>query len=729
MRRIFSRLTFALAVVACVQPASAQTLLDETFQSGDIGSWRGDPGRGDIQLTEYAGNWSLRLRRDAWAGRTIPGEIAAGETLLIEADLAADGLEKSDACILEVSAGGQPWEEVGRIGYGQDDGVTLTTVSGEIAGPLAQLAIRVRSDGNAGNDTCWADNIRAVRIAPLPTEPDDRAALEKILAGDGTPSGLLPMNIFALSPGADAPVEALQGQLTLIPDPRSIQARVVTDRFGYANGSAPHRELPEMTIDLVSSGSHVVPDKRRLVISENPHWDTIVTAGRVWSLPGDQASWRTVLPFALVEKNANCVHNGLVVFDTLADGSTSPAYWQIASETCAYFQFDAWGLMRVDLDAGPVPDAAALAEGYRQEAGDRLPVYPVERMAVDFPGIETDAFGAASDVAPNDMTLYGLTVDGRHYASECGTRAGPMPLCEELVIPSYSFAKSMFAGLGMMRLEQLYPGAMQALIADYVPACASEGSWDDVSFGDALNMATGHYKSATPDADEDASVDQEFFVTTSHERKLALACRQFPRRTEPGKTFVYHTSDTYLLGTAMQAFLQEKQGPGADIYRDLLVEPLWQPLGLSQVLDETRRSEPSGVSQPFTGWGLFMQRGDLAKLLEFLGSADGQIDGEQVLAKGPLRQALQEEGDNESLPAAEAPLFYRNGFWAFDIQSYGDCEAPTRIPFMSGFGGLVAAIIPNGVSYYYISDGGAYRWAGAALETSKISDFCKEGRP
>lgn len=728
MRRTLSCLVLVIAVIASVQAAWAQTLLDETFQSGELGSWRGDPGRGDIQLTEYAGNYSIRLRRDAWAGQTVPGTVEAGETLVVSADFAANGLETSDACLLEFSAGGRPWMEIGRIGDGRDDGVTLTGVSGEISGPLTQIAVRVRSDGNSIKDTCWADNVRAVKQADLPSDADARAELEQILDGEGTPDSLLPMSVFEPVTGEGEPFRPLQGRLTFMSEEQSVQANVLTDRFGYTKESAPQRELPSISIDIVMSGGDIVPAKRHLVLSTNPHWDTIVTAGRVWRLPGQQGDLRAVLPFALVEKNANCVHNGLIVIDILTDGSTSPAYWQIASETCAYFQFDAWGLMVSGFETGDVENAAAIVERHDREIASRLPVRSIEDLAQDYPEMDAGAFGAASDVDPEDMTLFGLTASGRHYTSECGTRAGPMPLCDELVIPSYSFAKSMFAALGMMRLEQLYPGAMDAQIAEYVPACAAEGSWDGVTFADALNMATGHYESAASDADEAASVDQEFFITTSHARKLALACGQFPRRTAPGKRFVYHTSDTYLLGTAMQAFLRKKQGPEADIYRDLLVEPLWRPLGLSQVLDETRRSGPSGDSQPFTGWGLFMQRGDLANILEFLASGDGMIDGGQVLAKGLLGQALQRESEEESLPAAEPPLFYRNGFWSYDIQAYGDCVSPTRIPFMSGFGGLVAAIIPNSVTYYYVSDGGAYRWAGAALETTGISDFCKGGR-
>jgi hypothetical protein len=90
-----------------------------------------------------------------------------------------------------------------------------------------------------------------------------------------------------------------------------------------------------------------------------------------------------------------------------------------------------------------------------------------------------------------------------------------------------------------------------------------------------------------------------------------------------------------------------------------------------------------------------------------------------------LAAALQRDPDDRGLPAPAHPFGYNNGFWSFDIQTYGDCERPVAIPFMSGFGGLAAALIPNGTAYYYVSDGGAYSWARAALATESIVPFCK----
>ena len=68
---------------------------------------------------------------------------------------------------------------------------------------------------------------------------------------------------------------------------------------------------------------------------------------------------------------------------------------------------------------------------------------------------------------------------------------------------------------------------------------------------------------------------------------------------------------------------------------------------------------------------------------------------------------------------------YSNGFWGFDIASWINCETETWIPFMSGYGGNVIALIPNGGVYYYFSDGDRFKWAAAVAETNKIKNYCE----
>jgi hypothetical protein len=70
--------------------------------------------------------------------------------------------------------------------------------------------------------------------------------------------------------------------------------------------------------------------------------------------------------------------------------------------------------------------------------------------------------GCAAIVAAAAAREDGFVIDGVHYSGGCPTRHGAYPFCENLDLPSYSLAKSMVAGIALMRLERLYPGAAQS---------------------------------------------------------------------------------------------------------------------------------------------------------------------------------------------------------------------------------------------------------------------------
>jgi CubicO group peptidase (beta-lactamase class C family) len=56
----------------------------------------------------------------------------------------------------------------------------------------------------------------------------------------------------------------------------------------------------------------------------------------------------------------------------------------------------------------------------------------------------------------------------------------------------YSVTKSLGAAVALLRLAQQYGEQVFDLkIKDYVPVTAAHDGWERVTFGDALNMATG----------------------------------------------------------------------------------------------------------------------------------------------------------------------------------------------------------------------------------------------
>jgi hypothetical protein len=412
------------------------------------------------------------------------------------------------------------------------------------------------------------------------------------------------------------------------------------------------------------------------------------------------------------------MHNGVLTFLFKSGGSISNIAYQIASETCLYFKFDLWGRATALYVPQPVPDAARTAADYAHEVANRLPVKPIAMLAQDRPGSDPAAFGAPAEIDPADMTTYGLVLDGVNYRGGCETRLGPYPYCEALDLPSYSLAKSIFAGLGTMRLALLYPGTTDATVASLVPECAAAGTWNDVTLGNLLDMTSGHFNSPADQADEDAADIGPFFDASDHAGRIHFACTHYPRKTAPGTQWVYHTADTYILGTALNAFYRSKEGGGADVYRDVLT-PLWRKLNLSPAIDVTRRSYDS-VAQPFTGWGLTLHADDVAKLAAFITSATPLLD------RRMLDAALQRDPASPGLRASTNAFRYHNGFWAWNAAASLGCRAPAWIPFLSGYGGNIVALMPNGLVYYYFSDSGAYAWARAAVEANRIKPFCEK---
>ena len=142
--------------------------------------------------------------------------------------------------------------------------------------------------------------------------------------------------------------------------------------------------------------------------------------------------------------------------------------------------------------------------------------------------------------------------------------------------------------------------------------------WRDVTIEDALDMATGNFDSTDLMADEDAPLHEAFVFDDQHVSKVRFACSQFPRKAAPGSTFVYHTSDTYLLGVALQRALDKKDA--GDLYDAVLLEPVWRTLGLSRELAVTKRTYDD-AAQPFTGYGLTLETDDIVRIARWLGTA------------------------------------------------------------------------------------------------------------
>ena len=508
----------------------------------------------------------------------------------------------------------------------------------------------------------------------------------------------------------------------LIVRPRPADAHIDVLRDDYDDARDPSRRLAEMPLidaEFVVTGDALVPMRSGLVVTGHPRWDYILGTGRLLRRDQDRGYGRAVMPFALAEKNANCVHNGVLSFLYRADGTVSKVAYQVSSETCMYLKADLWGYADAEFRPGPVAGKERKLADRGAEEANVLPRRPIADLARRYPGVDVASYASPGDV--REITTYGVVADGVFYAGGCPTRAGEYPFCAQLVLPSYSLAKSMFAGLALMRLEKIRPGTAREGVSTLVPECRASGRWDDVTLLDLLDMTSGNFVSDAPNADEaSAALDNDFFLAATHAQKVAHACDGYPRGAPPGTLMVYRTSDTYLLGVAMTNQLRSMRGSGADLVDDLAWPDIWRGMGLPPRLATVRRTADERA-QPLAGYGLYFEPADVARIAQLLdpGSPLAGVD------EGLFREALQRDPARRGQPVPGEPaLLYQHGFWALRVEELPGCEAPVYVPFLSGYGGISVVLMPNGVSYFYFSDGGDFRFARAVRESARIRPYC-----
>ena len=557
---------------------------------------------------------------------------------------------------------------------------------------------------------------------------------------------------FALPLQAAEPSESFEGTLTLKDASSNSHFTLLSDVFHLVPAAdSAWKHLPPFHFQFVQSGSFLIPVEQGLVITGDAAWNYILGTGRVWRETGDAGYTRASLPFALVQRNQNCVHNGAMTF--LFSATKSPrisrVFYQIAQETCYPMKFDSWGMLEADFSPGPIPHAGEIREHFAAEQSHRLPTKPWSALAEKFPGKSFDLTAIQKGYKhPEDITTYGLVVHGVHYSSGCPTRHGEYPFCDEMRLPSYSIAKSVFAGVALMRLGQLYGVSTYDLkIKDFVPPRPDEGNWEQTTFANTSDMATGNFNSEAYEADEDSAVNDQFLIDEARESKIRDAFAFHKKQATPGTTWVYQSAATFLLTQAMNTYLRQKQGQNADIF-NLVKNDVYEPLLMSPGFMSTIRTENSPNGAPTGYYGLFFNKDDVAKISNFLNSADGKIHGEQVLEPSRLAGALfrssavEQEGvpilglnphsalgetakDKRAQPIGNSRR-YAHGFWGRRIAhgEFPDFPCGFWISLMNGYGGNTVLLLPNGVIFYAFSDGFEFPWAPPLSLAGQIAPMC-----
>ena len=545
---------------------------------------------------------------------------------------------------------------------------------------------------------------------------------------------------FAVPANAAAPSQIFEGTLTLSNPASSGGFRLLRDDAKMGTGiDSAWRHLASFSFQFVQNGSYLIPVQQGLVITGSSAWNYIVGPGRVWHEENDDGYARASFPFALVERSQNCVHNGEMtfLFSNKKIPRVSQVRYQITQETCEYFKFNMWGQLPASYVHSKVSGADALRKAGADEMANRLPTKPFSALLADYPnsGVDLASFTSGRKF-PEDITTYGLLVNGVHYVGRCQTRYGTYAFCDNMRLPSYSIAKSAFAGLALMWLGQKYGSSVYGeLIRDYVPQYVDGGDWTNVTFANTSDMATGNYISTKFEEDEDGPVEDAFIAAEPYAEKIKDAFTPFPHKADPGSTFVYQSHATFILTQAMNSYLQQRQGSGSDIFNSMR-DMILKPIHLSQGGLTTLRTDNSTAGKPLGGWGLFFIQDDVAKIGNLINSSGGMIAGKQALEPIRLKESLFRTENPSSVglpvpysetPAVQNAYRYHNFFWARHMTpaEFPPYRCDFWVPLMSGYGGNSVLLLPNGATFYIFSDGDEWDWFGAVNEINKIAPFCK----
>ena len=469
-----------------------------------------------------------------------------------------------------------------------------------------------------------------------------------------------------------------------------------------------HKNIPKFEIEISSLDGKVYPKNTKIIETNHLFWNIQFGIGSS-KLETSSSNTLITLPFSLIHKSANCIHNGIGVFSISNENQISNIIFEIASETCAYYKFDYVGLYSANFQfINTVPNLS-------NNSGKNI--ISIENLYNRY-NLTNKSFLNSDYIDPSNVTIFGLIDSNNHYVSSCMTRLGNYPFCDQILLPSYSLAKSIAGTFSLSLLESQYGSISNLYVSDLVPECYGR-KWKNVTLNNLSDMSTGQYFNSTHDFDESSVASSEvIFMFEEHKDKIKKACSAFPKKTKPGTRFVYHTSDTYILGVALNNYLQSNSNR-KDYFNDVLI-PFLESNNLSQTSQSVLATNDN-IKQSYTGWGMFFLRSDLDRLSTIIHNIKNNSSTQLTY----LYDALNPNDNNSLLAIPSVNIYYNNGFWSrkFDKDIF-NCSEDVWIPFMSGFGGITFAFFPNGMSYYYFSDGYEFAWESAIFSSHSIKPFC-----
>lgn len=490
--------------------------------------------------------------------------------------------------------------------------------------------------------------------------------------------------------------------------------------------------FPNADLQFASDGSDLIPVDRDILVGTNASSSRLILGpGMIWKEDSDNGWSRASFPFEIVVGTWNMARNGLATF-VYKGSQISALRVQMVQETVGggMLQSNIWGTLQASYTPEIFADNNTLIADFRQEKAGYLPVSPWSELS---PQLSEGAFNGG--IASNQISMTGVVSGGVIYRQPCRTRFGDYPYCQQMRSGAFSATKSMGAAVAFLRLAKKYgDGVANLLIKDYVNVTATHNGWDNVTFLDALDMATG-IGDANPDApvgtglytfgDENSQLMSDMFSTPGEANMLALAFTQGKYSWGPGVETRYNSMHTFILSAAMDAYLKQQEGPNAHLW-DMVVNEVYKPIGIAHApMMHTIESDGSrGI--PFMDVGLYPTADDAAKIATLFQNG-GSFNGQQLLSANLTATALYRT-TNQGLRGSAV---YDNGFgesrylmsfWSLPWSDGAGCDV--RIPYMNGAGGNLVALLPNGVSVFRFTHANIYDPTPMIIGGAKLGDMC-----
>jgi len=500
--------------------------------------------------------------------------------------------------------------------------------------------------------------------------------------------------------------------------------------------------FPRVSLEFISNQGNLIPIERDIIIPEDTdsYWQIQVSPGRVWSEVADGDMSRASFPFLLTSIIENESYNGIATF-LYDEESISSLRYQIVSHLSPFLiktRFVAMGQTKASYERLAY-DHSNVLKDFEDELASKLPWRDWTELQGKYGKQVFENFDSGID--PTMTLTSGLVIDGEIYVRSMDTPFGPYPYPHEMRHGVWSVTKSAAGMLTLMRMAHKYGyEILDYHINDYLDISAKHDGWKNVTFRNVFSMATGigtGTNNVTPNniGLGDASRPQNnagfddymaWYFAPTLEEKLDEVFKVPSYPWGPGEYARYRDRDIFVGSAALEALLREKEGEDADLWQ-MMVDEVYRPIGIHHIsMTHTREKDEKGT--PMMAWGIYVSIDDTAKIGMLIQNG-GMHNGIQLLSKEGIAEALYET-EIRGLLTGESNIHgaksYHLTLWHENYVTENGLVH--NVPRMSGYGGNIVQLMPNGMIGFRIGNGGDVALEQMTIIADQIKAFDQHNR-